>query len=408
MKEKSTWKKVREAFREVHLWLGLACGLLVIVICFSGTIYVYNTELREMASPELYRVESPANGTRLSNEQIIAAVEQSTGGHVAAVRIPANTERTWQVSVKQPGEEDGRGTTHAVNPYTGEVVGNISDTKTATSEFMRDMFSLHRWLLLDRIEEPIFGELPNRKLGSYISGTATILFTLGLLTGLVIWFPSKLKSWKQGLVVKYSANWKRINHDLHNTMAFYSFIFLLLMGLTGPQWSFEWYRTGLRKTLGTYQPPNTPRPEQPQSVVPADSTSAAPLTLADYISAADKQLPYEGDYYITLAANSSATVSVAKNKVGFFAPSASDRLILDQYTAAVVTKEVFTDKPFNERVAGSIKALHMGDVYGQFTKLLYFLACLVATTLPVTGTIIWINKLTKRKKKGRKNKAKHS
>ena len=61
-------------------------------------------------------------------------------------------------------------------------------------------------------------------------------------------------------------------------------------------------------------------------------------------------------------------------------------------------KELFRNRPFNERVAGSIKALHTGSIYGIFTKLLYFFACLVATTLPVTGTIIWIDKLKKKKR----------
>src|SRR5690606_5860804 len=115
------------------------------------------------------------------------------------------------------------------------------------------MFSLHRWLLLDRIEEPLIGELPNRTLGSYITGAATIMFTLGVITGMVIWVPQKVKNWKQGLKIKWNANWKRGNHDLHNTLSLCALIFLFLMGITGPQSSFPWYRTGLQKTLGTYK-----------------------------------------------------------------------------------------------------------------------------------------------------------
>ena len=56
---------------------------------------------------------------------------------------------------------------------------------------------------------------------------------------------------------------------------------------------------------------------------------------------------------------------------------------------------------FNERVAGSIKAIHVGNVYGTFTKIIYFLACLIATSLPITGTMIWINKMKKSKKKNK-------
>jgi uncharacterized iron-regulated membrane protein len=72
---------------------------------------------------------------------------------------------------------------------------------------------------------------------------------------------------------------------------------------------------------------------------------------------------------------------------------------VDQYSGVVTKKEIFKDKPFNERIAGSIKAIHVGNVYGTFTKILYFLACLIATSLPITGTLIWWNKLKKKPKK---------
>ncbi|HQY17633.1 MAG TPA: PepSY-associated TM helix domain-containing protein, partial [Ferruginibacter sp.] len=70
----------------------------------------------------------------------------------------------------------------------------------------------------------------------------------------------------------------------------------------------------------------------------------------------------------------------------------------DQYTGNVLKKDIFKERSFNERIAGSIKAIHVGNVYGTFTKLIYFLACLIATTLPVTGTLIWLNKMKKKRK----------
>jgi uncharacterized iron-regulated membrane protein len=62
----------------------------------------------------------------------------------------------------------------------------------------------------------------------------------------------------------------------------------------------------------------------------------------------------------------------------------------------VIKVDRFADMPFNERVSGSIKALHIGDVYGMFSKIIYFLACLIATSLPITGTLIWLNKMKKK------------
>ena len=419
--KKSGWKKTRKFFNDVHLWLGLGSGLIVIFICFSGTIYVYNTELREMSLSELYTLQSTPDAEPLSAEIIIDRVEKSAGGKATIVKIPADKNRLWQVSIKKEenpqsmvdpkrngknetpktsgsASKPSPNTVYSVNQYTGDIVGDLSNTKTSTTELMRTMFSLHRWLMLDRVEEPIFGELPNKKLGSYITGSATILFTIGVLTGLVIWFPQKLKNWKQGLKVKWNANFKRVNHDLHNTFAFYSMIFLFLMGITGPQWSFPWYREGLQKTLGAYHPPDEPRPEPPKSIVPL-SGDFQKLSLKEYIAVAGRTLDYAGDYSINLPTDSTSVVTINKTRTGFFAPSAGDKLMLDQYTADLAAVEIFRDKPFNERIAGSIKALHLGDVYGKFSKLLYFFACLVATSLPITGTIIWLNKLKKKRAK---------
>jgi uncharacterized iron-regulated membrane protein len=442
-KTKSTWQKIRKFFNDIHLWIGLGSGIIVILICLSGTLYVFNTELREMASPELYHVKYEKGAKPIAVEELIAKVKESTGGKVASVKIPSDPGRSYQFMVRLKEKEEGgkdkagskdkgeatkdkgadksgkgnkkegkgkegsggkRPSAFAVNQYTGEVLGNISASKTATASFMQTMFSLHRWLLLDKIEKPLIGELENRKLGSYISGTATILFTLGVITGMVIWFPQKIRAWKQGFKIKWSGSWKRKNHDLHNSLGMYSCIFLFLMGITGPQWSFPWYREALRKTLGTHVPEGVELPKDPISQL--SSAGVKPLNITDYIAVADKALPYTGDYSITIPKDSTAAVAIMKNKTGFFAPSAGDKVLLDQYSASVLKVEVFKDKPFNERVSGSIKALHLGDVYGLFTKIIYFFACLIATSLPITGTIIWLNKLKKKNKSKKKSMVK--
>lgn len=453
------WPKIRKFFNDVHLWSGLISGVVVIVVCFSGTIYTYNTELRELAAPHLHRVAVPAGAERLPADSLVAVAARLAGGRVTAVSLPADASRSVSVTVRVEGDQSRFGTTYYLDPYTGAYLGD-SKTETGTDRFMGFLFSLHRWLLLDKIEKPLVGELPNRTLGSYITGTATILFTLGVITGLVIWFPKKLRNWRQGLRIKWNASWKRINHDLHNTLAFYSLIFLFLMGITGPQWSFPWYREGLQKALGTYReaPAGVPggRGEGPRggegrggreqresqsgrgasggradgraaglagapavrgggtgggerpaggpegrrmrgdSAGPEENTSPRLLPLAQYLAAADAVLPYRGDYRITLPSGGDTVLSLTKNRVGFFAPAAGDQVKVSIASASVTEVSVFRDKPLNERIAGSIKALHVGNVYGQFTKLLYFLACLIATSLPVTGTLIWINKMKKK------------
>lgn len=456
VQKRTTWMKVRKFFNDIHLWGGLISGIVVFIVCITGTIYTYNTELRALAMPEFNKVK--VEGEKKSADQLLTAIKPEVKGKVVGVKVPyADNSPTFFMYNKKEKEEEGnerkpetakaqegqklestkelkeektsekpqkaeeaklteekgpkkaapagpgggrgpRANQLAVNPYTGQIIGDPSDVKTKTAEFMQKMFSLHRWLLLNEIEEPIIEGVENRKLGSWITGSATLLFLFGVITGIVIWFPNKMRAWKNGLNIRWSANWKRLNHDLHNTLGFYSCIILFLMAVTGPFWSFDWYRAGWQKTWGTYKSPDAPKEEKAAllSTLPADGRK--PMSIEETILAVNKVLPYEGDVTINFAKDSVGTVSISKNRTGFFAPSAGDRLTLDQYSGEVLERDVFREKPFNQRASASIKALHIGDIYGPFTKLLYFISCLIATSLPVTGVMIWINKMKKTKK----------
>ncbi len=407
--KQSVWPKIRKFFNDIHLWLGLSSGIIVVLVCFSGTLYTFNTEFTEMGASHLYKLSS-AGTQAIETEKLIAQIESVNEGKVTGVTIPNDPRRSYQLTVRKEGDNSRFGTTYFVNQYTGDILGTSLE-KNSAKEFMSTMFSLHRWLLIDKIEKPLSEKYTNREIGSIISGTATIIFTLGCITGLIIWFPNKLRTWRQGLKVKFSGNWKRTNYDLHNTLAFYSLFFLLLMGLTGPQWSFGWYRDGLQKVLGTYKPPTGqpggknegPKPEkEAKPVAEEEPATVQYLDIASVVRQSNEALPYKGNLNITLPKNAKDPYQVSKTKVGFFAPAAADRVTLANTDGEIIKVERFKDKPFNERVAGSIKAIHVGNVYGTFTKIIYFLACLVATSLPVTGTLIWWNKLKKKRKAARK------
>lgn len=397
MANKSIWSSIRHIFNEVHLYAGLISGLIVILVCLSGTIYVYNSEIREMANPELHQVE--AAGDRMSAEAIKKQLELTQEGSVVGISWNEDPEKSVQFTLKK-SDEKGRGTSFYVNPYTAEILGNTGD-KTTASEFMGYMFSLHRWLMLDRIETPIMESMSNRDLGRFINGVATLLFTLGVLTGIVIWFPKKVKNWRQGLKIKWNANWKRVNHDLHNTLAFYSLVFLLIMGATGPFWSFQWYREGWQKTWDTYRDPNEAQAQNGEKEPEVLETGVF-HTLDEVILASNEALPYEGILRISIPENNAESISVSKYRTGFFAKAGSDQLKLNPNSLAVEEANLFSDLPWKQQVGRSVKSLHTGEIFGQFTKFIWFLACLVATSLPITGTLIWLNK--KKKKSPQKRK----
>lgn len=402
------WNYVRKFFNQLHKWAGLTCGIVVVFVCLSGTIYVYNTEIREWADSDRYFVE--ASGQKKSLDELKTAVEGELSAEIVGANVYRAENRTVQFQVKKEGEE--RAVTYYVNPYTAEILADNSE-KTASEEFMGYMFSLHRWLLLDKVEEPILESMGNRDLGRFINGVATLLFLAGVVTGIFIWFPQKLKNWKQGLKIKWSANWKRVNHDLHNTLAFYSLIVLFLMAVTGPFWSYEWYREGWQKTWDIYQ---APKPENAQVGVgaekPENPEEAEPLekpivSLDEVVAASNSALAYDGNLRVTLPGKPGGDVSVSKSRTGFFAKAGSDQLTLDPASLEVKEAKLFSDLPVRQQIGRSVKSLHTGEIFGQFTKFLWFVGCLIATSLPITGTLIWWNK-HKKKKSNRSKQSKNT
>lgn len=382
MKNNFRWRKL---FNDIHLWLGLGSGLILFIVCLSGTIYTFRSEIEELLEPSKFKVDASAE--RLSTEAIIETMQREVGGKVKAVEIPHDQSRVYKVNI-QKSENEPRGTNYFVDPYTATIKGT---SEGPASGFFMFIFRLHRWLLLDT------------EIGRPIVGVATIIFAFLVLTGLVLWWPKKLKNWKQGLKVKTDANWKRINHDLHNTFGFYAFLLLLVMALTGLCWSFEWYREGVGQVLSAEVFGG--RKEKPMTSGAAEDHAQA-LSTSDFIRLADDILPYPGDYRITLPGSPEDAVVLSKNRTGFFALAASDKVQFDQYSGKVLKIDKFDEKPLNEKITSSIKPLHTGEIFGTFSKILYFMACLIATSLPVTGTIIWINKLKKKAKKKSKSSLK--
>lgn len=402
------WQPIRKFFIAIHKYAGLTCGLIVIAVCLSGTIYVYNTEIREFADSERYFVE--VTGSKKSLDDLRTEVESSLSAEVVGVNVFQGENRTVQFQVKKEGEE--RPVSYFVNPYSGEILAN-SIEKTSAEEFMGYMFSLHRWLMLDKIEKPILESMSNMELGRFINGVATLLFLLGVITGIFIWFPNKIKNWKQGLKIKWDGNWKRINHDLHNTLAFYSLIFLFVMAVTGPFWSYQWYKEGWQKTWDIYQAPQASVNQGGQggnqgsaggdrAKATEESSEKTPaqrlvISLDHAVAASNSSLSYEGNLRVSLPNKPDGDVSVSKSRTGFFAKAGADQLTLDPASLEVKEAKLFSDLPVRQQIGRSVKSLHTGEIFGQFTKFFWFVACLIATSLPITGTLIWWNKHNKKK-----------
>jgi len=419
MKKKNSFRKV---INIIHLWVGIPSALILFVVCLSGTTYVFQKEITRWVDSDKFRLNPPQDAKLMPVANLVAVLEKERKGwKVTGLQIPESNSEAWMFSMSpkgggerrqmQPGEVNPKGKgekkwqsesdktktpskeknakqpvkNFLVNPYTATIQG---DAETTTSRFFNTVMQLHRWLLMDR------------EIGIVITGTAAMLFVLLEITGLILWLPAKLKSWKRwnawkpGFTVKLKAGWKRINHDLHKALGFYTFVFITIMGLTGPAMGFDWYKKGFAKVMGTT--PIKKGVPSPSSSTPAPGTNA--LAMEALLVKASEVYPYAGDTRITFAKDSTGSVVFAKTKNGFFASAAIDRVTLDQYTGNTLKLERFSDKKLGEKIVMLTKAIHTGEIFGTFSKILYFIACLFATSLPVTGTLIWLNKRKKKKR----------
>ena len=122
------------------------------------------------------------------------------------------------------------------------------------------------------------------------------------------------------------------------------------------------------------------------------------IPVENILTIANDIFDYEGNTTITLPKTETETYSITKRKVSGWSPVTSDKLIID-IDGTVLKEEWFNDKPLNVQIASLIKPIHTGQIFGTFSKIIYFIACLIATSLPLTGTIIWLNKLKKKRKR---------
>lgn len=372
MEHKKTYG-FRNFINDVHLWLGIGSGIILFVICLSGSFLVFEKEIKSIFSEkiQLSGTDKPVK----SLAQLKSEIEISGVRKLRSLSIPDEAGAFYEVRIKTSAGERG-GTTFLLNPYTAEI---IAPPASAADDFMFIMLRLHRWLLFDT------------SIGRPIVGFATIIFLFLSFSGLILWFPKKWK-WKcikPALTIKTNAHWKRINHDLHNTLGFYATPLIIVIALTGLCWSFEGYRETAGELLGA-EIFGRGRGEKLQVAPPG-----RPVGIEKIFAVAQSQFPQKGEIEILFPTRRNPVYSIRKFGPSTFTPAMADQLIISS-SGKLLSKDIFREKPFNEKIASLIKPIHTGHVFGTFSKILYFLVCLVATSLPVTGTIIWINKLKKK------------
>lgn len=420
---------MKKFIAKIHLWLSVPFGVVITILCLTGALLVFETEIQEVTNPSLYKAKVSDSGRMPINLLMPKVKEQlSDSVVISSVQIPSNSSKNYRMGFGQ-----GR-TSLLVDPYTAEIKGQVSPSAKGT--FYSFIRRFHRWFLFQYSRDSF-------SWGKMITGVSTLVFVFIMITGIIIWVPKTLKMLKTRLSIKTNASRFRFWYDTHLAGGIWVALLLLTMCLTGLTWSFNWYRNGFYKVFGveTSAPSQVVQQTQQGQGNGRGSQEGRPERV-DGNSDKQGQINREGrggerpegaenperqersggrggyqrqggpnyavwdDVYASLSKENprakaisiqNGTASVSINKRGN--TRASDSYTFDGLTGEITDIKYYKYQDRSSKIRGWIYAVHVGTWGGMFTRILYFIACLAGASLPLTGYYIYLKKWRVRRKK---------
>lgn len=373
---------MKKVFVLLHRYLGFIAGITIFISCLTGAILTFQTEIRELTNRELYRRPASEGKSVLPISVLVSRVNaQLTEGQVKSIQIPSDTTYNYVFTPSQPER-----TQLYINPYTGAVVGKIDSN---TPDVFGFFFRLHRWLLDD-----------SKTWGKQIMGASTLLFVVILITGIVYWWSKSKRELKARLRVKTNANRRRFWTDVHAAGGIYSVALLLVMALTGLTWSYPWARQGVYALFGVEASPK--KHDKDKKKDKKDKPEKEEPIVFDWDNAYAQVAPKAQNELSLSISQGKATVA---RKISFGYTRANDEYTLDKDNGNITDYLAYDKKPLEMRVRTWIYIIHVGMWAGVWSKALYFIACLLGASFPLSGLYIYLKNRAQEQKKKRRQSA---
>ncbi|GAB2786422.1 putative iron-regulated membrane protein [Hymenobacter luteus] len=362
---------------KLHLWLGLASGLVVFIVSITGAIFVFQDEIRDLTEPWRKveaRAMAPVLPSRLQAAALAAHPDVASQDTWVTYFGPARSATVFFTT------KAGAPTQVYLNPYTAEVL-HEHDLRT---HFFAVVQEIHMTLLLPEA------------IAKWVVGGAVLIFVVMLITGLVLWWPKRKQERKQRFTIKWGARWRRVNYDLHNVLGFYAASMGLLLALTGLFMIFPSVLTPIAYVANggkTY----------PQDLITAkvdtlQPVAAAALPVRDVIYQAARRRSPQAEMILlgpTGTGKQPAYCWTYRQALHYYY---RDDYAFHPVSGQELQASLHDTKSAGTRLTDMNYDIHTGQILGLGGKTVAFLASLVSASLPVTGTIIWWGRRNKKKK----------
>jgi uncharacterized iron-regulated membrane protein len=399
--------RIRPVLFWLHLGCGVTAGLVIAVMCFTGTALTLEKSTLAWVERHERTVSPPAGADRLGLRELRDRVRQEfpdQSPNSVIVGAGADAAVTFML---------GRDEVVYVDPYSGAVLRPPSQGIRA---FFQTMENWHRALGAG-------GD--GRAIGRAITGAANAVF-LGLaMTGLFLWIPRQW-SWS-GLravaVLNFRATGKARDFNWHNTVGVWCAPILIVLTLTALPMSYRWANNLLYRTAGS-QPPDNPGPgSAPPTPGFARPENVRPLGLDAQLAIAQHEYPRWESITFRLGAGrrpSEGRSAGPRNEPAgehhgerttpptVFTVHLRDEwpnfsnatLTLNPYTGEIVKREAFTDAEPGRRLRSWARFLHTGEAFGWVGQLVAALGALGGCVLAYTGISLACRRFFRRRTAG--------
>jgi len=333
-----------------------------VLVSLSGGMIVSRDEIEDFVQGGLTRVVP--NGPRTALQPLYqSALLQHPGAVFHTVNLPELADRAisfWG------HDQQGRSFHVYADPYTGRLLGSQLAERNVTES----LYLFHAQLLCGG-------------LGEQVNGLGSLVWTVLLVSGVLLWIPVRGRSWAEGLRVMGNAGWRRRVFDLHRALGIWTLIPLLVVVVTGAYFPFKGPFRWLSATLTR----SSAAEDSPAPVRRSGSTSWISLDRVLEVSSA--VLPQVPANWIHLPEGENGLFRVRKRLPGEWRREGSNHLHVDPVDGRLLRADLHSERTPAQRLLRSMFPLHVGTFGGPTTRVLWLLLGFVPLGLLASSFALW-------------------
>ncbi len=355
-------KKIKQLNKWMWKWHFIAGVILmpfILLLTITGTVYLFKGIYEDYANKELINVVKQEK--RLSYEKQLELISQYAGKKPSNFIVPSNEN---EASTFEVGKWSKKRTIY-INPYTGEIQGDIKTSDT----LMYKIRKLH-------------GELLLGKVGTTVVELVACWTIILILTGLYIWWPKKGWQLKGFFLIRCKSGKRLFFRDLHAVTAFWLSIFLLITLAGGLPWTDVWgsgYKEVQKITKSGY--PKNYKGKKLKS----ELSDKKRLSLDEMLLVA-KDLQLEGKVSISIPKNKTSIFTVQNRAADI---SKQEIYHFDQYSSNKVLSYTWEDVGAMRQARTWLMSFHQG-LFGPWNWYLMVIVSLLFFLSGVAGIVSYI------------------